>query len=223
MFRRDPVEALKKHIRELEEQVPELNEALALLKAQVNLAEADLAKGRARERELVEKVAGAVGQDRHDVALNYAATLADVRREVEQQAGLHEAAAAAFARAQRHEREFMAEKEQRIQEAKDALAARRAAEWNEQVAKALHLLTRARRRSAAAQGELVETLRAREPESQALLARALEDAGDAPDLEPRALRVVLEALKRQLTDLDARLGWTRRQVEALERRLGAAG
>lgn len=218
MFRRDAVKALKQSIRDLEDEVPRINEALALLKAQVTLAETDLARSQAKERELVEKVAAAVRDDRHDIALNYASVLAEVRGEVERHAREHEAASGAFRQAQRHKREFMADRERRIQEAKDVLAAQRAAEWNERVAQALHLLARSRR-PAAADRDLAERVRARADESQALLARALEELGETPDLDPALVGVFLAALKRQVESLEEGLARTRRQVEALEGRL----
>lgn len=223
MFRRDPVKTLKQSIRELEDQVPDLNEALFLLKAQATLAEGELKKAQGAERELVDKVAAAVNEDRHDIALNYATALAEVRREVERHAHELELASEAFRRAQRHKREFVVETERRIEEAKDALAARRAAEWSERVAQALHAVTRAGRRSGAGHDELVAALRARAAEGEEELVRALEDLGDASAaFEPVVARAFVDGLQRRLEGLEQQVAVTRRQLDALSRRLGEA-
>ncbi|MCO5172508.1 MAG: hypothetical protein M9894_39930 [Planctomycetes bacterium] len=219
MAAKDPVDALKRSIHDLEARVPEMNAALFELRGQRDLAEAELTKVRDTERELVEKIGAAVARDRHDVALNYAVTLGEVRREVERRAHAHEVAREAFARAQRHKRAHLAEAERRIAEAKDALATRRLAEWRERVAASLRRL----RRSSpppAAHDELVQALRARAAEAEASLAAAVEDLDPSAEVDRDAARLLLDALRREVDHVEERLGATRRQLEALERRFG---
>jgi phage shock protein A len=133
----DPVLILKQNIRDLEDQVPALNENLAMIKAQATLVEKDLQKLRQREEELTAKIKAALKNNRRDIALNYATTLEEVRREITQQERQLVHAKAASEKAQKVKRAFMVEKERKIQEAKKALSAKRQSEWNQKVANAM--------------------------------------------------------------------------------------
>ncbi|MBX3467613.1 MAG: hypothetical protein KF878_12055 [Planctomycetes bacterium] len=215
----DPVDALKQSILDLERRVPEINAALFELKGQRDLAEVELAKLRDTERVLVQKVAAAVAGDRHDIALDYAATLGEVRREVERQEHEHELAREAFARALRLKRAHLADSERQIQQAKDALATRRLAEWRERLAASLWRLRRTCP-PPAAHDELVRELRARAAEAEASLAAAVEDLDPSAEVDRDAARQLLGVLRHEVDHLGERLGATRRHLEALERRLG---
>lgn len=133
----DPELILKQNIRDLEDQVPALNENLAMIKAQVTLVEKELAKLKTKENELTAKIKAALKNNRRDIALTYATTLEEVRREKVQQEGQLKVAQAAYEKAQKVKRAFMLEKERKIQEAKKALSAKRQAQWNNKVADAM--------------------------------------------------------------------------------------
>lgn len=133
----DPVLILKQNIRDLEDQVPQLNENLAMIKAQVTLAEKELSKLKEKDEQLTAKIKAALKQGRRDIALNYATTLEEIRRERSGQEKQYEMAKGAFDKAQKVKRAFMLEKERKIQEAKKALNAKRQSEWNEKVANAM--------------------------------------------------------------------------------------
>lgn len=133
----DPVLILKQNIRDLEDQVPALNENLAMIKAQVTLVEKELHKLTEKDSELTAKIKAALKGNRRDIALNYATTLEEVRREKGVQERQFKVASEAFEKAQKMKRAFMLEKEKKIQEAKKALGAKRQAEWNDKVANAM--------------------------------------------------------------------------------------
>jgi phage shock protein A len=133
----DPVLILKQNIRDLEDQVPALNENLAMIKAQVTLVEKELHKLNQREAEFTAKIKAALKGGRRDIALNYATTLEEVRREKGVQERQLKTASEAFEKAQKMKRAFMIEKEKKIQEAKKALNSKRQAEWNDKVANAM--------------------------------------------------------------------------------------
>ncbi len=122
---------------DLEDQVPALNENLAMIKAQVTLVEKELHKLNEREAEFTAKIKAALKGGRRDIALNYATTLEEVRREKGVQERQLKTATEAFEKAQKMKRAFMLEKEKKIQEAKKALNSKRQAEWNEKVANAM--------------------------------------------------------------------------------------
>jgi len=133
----DPVLILKQNIRDLEDQVPALNENLAMIKAQVTLCEKERSKLKRKEEELTSKIKAALKSGRRDIGLNYATTLEEVRRELAGQERQHKMATEAYEKAQKVKRAFMLEKERKIQEAKKALSNKRQSEWNKKVADAM--------------------------------------------------------------------------------------
>lgn len=128
---RGPLELLKQSIRDLEDQVPKLNDGLFMIKAQVTSVEKDLARLRATEGELVEKVRAA---DTESKAVCYSETLTEVRRELARDERRLAEVSAVFALAQQAKRDFLDRKEARIHAAKEALAAQRDLEWRRKFA-----------------------------------------------------------------------------------------
>jgi phage shock protein A len=137
VFSSSPVERLKRGIRALEDEVPRLNEVLALLKAEVTLAEREVARRRAQEEELEAKARGAAAEGRADLAECYAEVLADVRGWSARDQAELERARAAFVEAQGAKRAFMEAKEARIRAAQEGLRAQRRAAWSREAAEVL--------------------------------------------------------------------------------------
>jgi phage shock protein A len=133
----DPVLILKQNIRDLEDQVPALNENLAMIKAQVTLCEKELNKLTDQERELTAKTKAALAAGRRDVALNFVTTLDQVKRDKESQQRQLEHAKTGYEKATKAKRAFMLNKERKLQEAQKALSAKRQSEWNDKVANAM--------------------------------------------------------------------------------------
>lgn len=212
----DPAHQLKRSIRELEDQVPRLNEGLAHLKAQVVCSERELAALRERDAELEAKVVDAWERERPDVAANYALTQDEIRRRIAREEAQLTLAQTAFARGQRLKRAFMLHKEETIQLAKEALAAQRQAEWN--------------RRVAATLGELqldlgtlpdptVTQLQADEASSRLELWQALERVLEADDLERDQLQTLVAVTRNELRGLSEQLAHASARLERLEARL----
>lgn len=129
-----PLQVLKQDIRDLEDQVPRLNESLFMIKTQVTLLEKEVARLRATEGELQEKVRAA---DTESKAACYTETLTELRRQVEHEERRLAEVRGTFELAQEAKRAFMDRKEARIHAAKAALAAQRDAEWNRKLARDL--------------------------------------------------------------------------------------
>lgn len=201
-----PLELLKQSIRDLEDQVPALDENLSMIKAQVTLVEKDLARRRETEGALLEKVRAA---DTGSKAACYAETLAEVRREVAADERRLAEVRATFELAREAKRAFMDRKEQRIQVARAALAAQRDADWSRKVARALEPF------ECDDDGSHLELLRRVEAEKaasdQALQALLDRLAGREPDAV-EALRSGLGALRQELSALE-------RRVASFEQRL----
>ncbi len=133
----DPELILKQNIRDLQEQVPQINENLAMVKAQVTLVERDLAKLKEREADLTSKIKAALKNERRDIALNYATTLEEVRREKAQQEKQLQVAQQTFQKAEAARKMFLKQIEEKIAQANKALSAKRQADWQGKVADAM--------------------------------------------------------------------------------------
>lgn len=211
VWRESPEQFLKQGVRDLEDRVPALNEALAMLKAQVTLAQKNVAKLEAKEVALLEKIEGA---ERHDIALNYAVTLSEVRRETEHEERELRVAQAAFAKAQGIKQEFMETKERRALAVREALAAKRRSEWNQRVAEIMGVFDP--ERSDPVHDTIVQQLNDDAAESGAYLGRVLDEASA---VDAQGMRALLGTLRTQVEALERQLRWTREQVNAFEVRL----
>ncbi|MGE0712664.1 MAG: PspA/IM30 family protein [Planctomycetota bacterium] len=133
----DPELILKQNIRDLQDQIPQMNEQVAMVKAQVTLAEKALAKLEEREGDLTSKIKAALTNNRRDIALNYAKALEEVRREKGEQERQVKLARESFAKAEKMRKAHLQMIKQKIEEANKALGAKRQAEWKGKVADAM--------------------------------------------------------------------------------------
>ena len=192
----DPVLILKQNIRDLEDQVPALNENLAMIKAQVTLVEKELSKLNAKEAEFTSKIKAALQGGRRDIALNYATTLEEVRREKGQQERQLKLATESFEKAQKIKRAFMLEKEKKIQEAKKALSNKRQSEWNDKVANAMSAFQVAGIDQT--HDEMIDKIEREAAQSEAKLEMAMDNvAGESYDIEMDAKKLQANETLRQ--------------------------
>ncbi len=192
----DPELILKQNIRDLEDQVPALNENLAMIKAQVTLVKKDLQKLGDKEHELTAKIKAALKNNRRDIALNYATTLEEVRREKGQQNRQLVVAEAASEKAMKVKRAFMLEKERKIQEAKKALSAKRQAEWNNKVVDAMESFKVAG--IDATHDEMIDKIERDAAQAEAKMEMAMDSVGtDMIDIEEEAKSLQANETLRQ--------------------------
>ena len=71
----DPELILEQNIRDLNDQVPKMNESIAMVRANVTLLEKENAKYKTEVNELTAKVKAAIQADRDDLAAQYATRL----------------------------------------------------------------------------------------------------------------------------------------------------
>lgn len=132
-----PEMILKQNIKDMNDQIPAMNESLALMKAQVDLTAKKLKLVSSKEQELTFKIKAALKAKRRDMALNYATTLEEVKKEIETFRDQHEMAGDAFGKAQKVKRAFMLNIEEKINAAQRALSNKEQAKWNAKVADAM--------------------------------------------------------------------------------------
>ncbi len=133
----DPKLILEQNIRELNDQVPKMNENIATVKANVMLLRKEVKKYESELADLTSKIKAGIQAGRDDIAERYALRLHDVKEALLRTKEQLKYGSAAYDKAIQVKKAFMREKERKIAEAKDALRAHERAKWQARVADTL--------------------------------------------------------------------------------------
>jgi phage shock protein A len=133
----DPELILEQNIRDMNDQVPRMNESIAMVKANVTLLEKEEAKYKSELNNLTAKVKAAIQAGRDDLAGAFAAQLEQMRGALARTQGQLTTARAAFDKALVVKQAFLREKERKTQEALNAIRDYRRAQWQKKVADAM--------------------------------------------------------------------------------------
>lgn len=133
----DPELILEQNVRDLNDQVPKMNESIAMVRANVTLLEKENQKYTAEVRELTAKVKAGIQAGRDDLAGQYAGQLQEKKGALARNEGQLTTARAAYEKALTVKKVFMAEKERKTQEAMQAIRDARRSKWQAKVADAL--------------------------------------------------------------------------------------
>jgi phage shock protein A len=133
----DPELILEQNIRDMNDQVPRMNESIAMVKANVTLLEKEESKYKNDINDLTAKVKASIQAGRDDLAGSFAAQLEQVRSAMARTQGQLTTARAAFDKALLVKQAFMREKERKTQEALNAIRDYRRAQWQKKVADAM--------------------------------------------------------------------------------------
>jgi len=130
----DPKLILEQNIREMNDQIPKMNENIATVKANATLLEKEFAKYKREYADLASKMKAAISAGRDDIAQNYALRLESVKSHMSQTKSNYETAKRAYEKSLEVKKVFMREREKKISEAKDALRAHERAKWQSKIA-----------------------------------------------------------------------------------------
>jgi len=130
----NPELILEQNIRDMNDQVPRMNESIAMVKANVTLLEKEEAKYKYDINDLTAKVKAAIQAGRDDLAGSFATRLEQVRSAMARTQGQLATAQAAFDKASAVKKAFLQEKERKTQEALNAIADYRRSQWQKKVA-----------------------------------------------------------------------------------------
>ena len=133
----DPELILEQNIRDLNDQVPKMNESIAMVKANVTLLEKENQKYKNDSGELTSKVKAALQAGREDIATTYATQLQTLRGALLRNEQQLSAAHQAYEKAMQVKQAFMREKDRKTNEAMQALRDARRAKWQSKVADAM--------------------------------------------------------------------------------------
>ncbi len=133
----DPEMILKQNLRDLEDQVPKMNESIAMVRANQTLLEKEVAKLSTTEKELSAKIQASLKVGRRDIALTYANQFEQVKKDKAASESQLEAARGAYDKAMQVKRAFMQEKERKSQSAMRVIQSNKRAQWQSKVADAM--------------------------------------------------------------------------------------
>jgi len=133
----DPKLILEQNIRELNDQVPKMNEQIATVKANVMLLQKEAKRYEAELADLTSKIKAGIQAGREDIAQQYALRLEEIKEAHLRTKEQLRLASASYDKALQIKKAFMREKDRKIREAKDALRAHERAKWQAKVADTL--------------------------------------------------------------------------------------
>jgi len=130
----NPEIILQQNIRDMNDQVPRMNESIAMVKANVTLLEREESKYKDDVAGLTAKVKSAIQANRDDIAASFATQLQTTKSALARTQGQLTTARAAFDKAMAVKKAFLQEKDRKTQEALSAIADYRRAQWQKKVA-----------------------------------------------------------------------------------------
>ena len=133
----NPELILEQNIRDMNDQVPHMNESIAMVKANATLLEREEAKYKTDMSDLTAKVKAAIQAGRDDLAGSFAMQLEQVRGALARTQGQLNTAHAAYDKAMTVKQAFLREKERKTQEALGAIRDYRRGQWEKKVADAM--------------------------------------------------------------------------------------
>src|SRR5439155_27385143 len=123
--------------RDMNDQVPQMNESIAMVKANVTLLEKEEAKYKTEFSELTAKVKAAIQAGRDDLAGMFASQLEQLKSALARTQGQLATARAAYDKAETVKGAFLREKERKTYEALNAIRDYRRAQWQKKVSDAM--------------------------------------------------------------------------------------
>ncbi|MFP2934418.1 PspA/IM30 family protein [Pyxidicoccus sp. 3LG] len=193
----DPELILEQNVRDLNDQVPKMNESIAMVRANVTLLEKENAKYQEDVRSLTAKVKAGIQAGRDDLAAQYAGKLQiekDALARNEQQLAT---ARQAYEKALTVKKAFMREKERKTQEAMNAIREARRAKWQAKVADTMESFTVAGIDST--HDEMLRKVQEKSAVNEARMQMALEGVDHmAANIEEEAEKIQANELVKQM-------------------------
>ena len=189
----DPELILEQNIRDLNDQVPKMNESIAMVRANMTLLEKENAKYTQEVGELTAKVKAAIQGGRDDLAAQYATRLQMEKSALARNAAQLETAKSAYEKALNVKKAFMREKDRKTAEAMNAIRDARRAKWQAKVADAMESFEVAG--VDATHDEMVRKVEEQTAVNESRMSMALES------VDTQAMKIEEEAEKLQASEL----------------------
>ena len=192
----DPELILEQNIRDMNDQVPKMNESIAMVRANQTLLEKENSKYVQEVSSLTAKIKAAIQAGRDDLAAQYATRLQMEKSALERNEQQLATAKSAYEKALNVKKMFMREKERKTQEAMNAIRDARRAKWQSKVADAMESFEVAG--IDATHGEMLRKVEEQTAVNEARMQMALESVDhQAVKIEEDAERIQAEQLVKQ--------------------------
>ncbi|MBJ6759279.1 PspA/IM30 family protein [Myxococcaceae bacterium JPH2] len=193
----DPELILEQNVRDLNDQVPKMNESIAMVRANVTLLEKENAKYQQDVRELTAKVKAAIQAGRDDLAAQYASRLQIEKDALARNDAQLQTARQAYEKSLNVKKAFMREKEKKTQEAMTAIREARRAKWQAKVADTMESFTVAGIDST--HDEMLRKVQEKSAINEARMQMALESVDhQAAAIEEEAEKIQANELVKQM-------------------------
>jgi len=133
----DPELILKQNIRDMEDQIPDMNKSIAMVRANQTLLEKDVYRLQYQEKDLTAKIKASLSAGRRDLALNFSTTLEQVRRDLGHSKGQLTVAQKSYEKMMKVKKAFLREKERKTKQAMAAIQAKKRAAWQAKVSESM--------------------------------------------------------------------------------------
>jgi phage shock protein A len=137
----DPALILEQNIRDMRDKIPKMNENIAMLRANAKMIEKEKAKLEGEQAKLTANIKAAIGQNREDIAAEYALQLEHNKTQVAKLEQQLEQAKAAAEKGEEAKAAFMKELDRKTKEALDAIETAKRAKWQKEVADTMEQFT----------------------------------------------------------------------------------
>lgn len=195
----DPELILQQNIRDMEDQIPKINENIALIQANVKLLEKDNIDLDKDVKDLSAKIKAALTAGKRELALNYATSLEKVKLNQERNKEQLEITRNSLEKAKKIKQAFIAEKNRRSKEVLQVIQESKRAEWQEKVSRSMESFEIAG--IDATHDEMIRKLKEKSALSEAKLEMALDNLGegqlDTIDIEEEARKIQANEILRQ--------------------------
>ncbi len=189
----DPELILEQNIRDLNDQVPKMNESIAMVRANQTLLEKENMKYRNEVNDLTAKVKAAIQAGRDDLAAQYATRLQMDKGALARNEQQLATAKSAYEKALNVKKAFMREKDKKTGEAMNAIRDARRAKWQAKVADAMESFEVAG--VSATHDEMIRKVEEQTAVNEARMNMALES------VDHQAVQIEEEAEKIQANEL----------------------
>lgn len=133
----DPERILEQNIRDMNDQVPQMNAQIAMVRANLTLMEKEHARYQRELSDVTSKIKAALTKGREDLAMQFAVQLESLKGHASRTRLQTETAKKAYDKAVEVKKAFMREKDRKTRDAMEALRAARQSKWQREVADAM--------------------------------------------------------------------------------------
>lgn len=133
----DPEKILEQNIRDMNDQVPKMNESIAMVRANATLLEKENSKYKTERADMAARIKAAIQAGREDIAGSYAMQLQQLQGALARNEAQLTTARAAYEKSLKVKEAFLKEKDRKTQEAMQAIRDAQRAKWQAQVANTL--------------------------------------------------------------------------------------